>query len=57
MTNMVRRFSRLLVRSVLVLLALAVIAVAALMVVDGQACKTDEVRIVEVPFMKPGRTR
>lgn len=54
MATTVRRFSRLLVRSVLVLLVAVAAAVAAVMVVDWQARNTDEVRIVEVPFMKPG---
>ena len=54
MPNLIRGFSRLLVRGVLLVLALAVVAAGVLVFADWRARQADEVRIVEVPFMKPG---
>ena len=54
MPNLIRGFSRLLVRGVLLVLALAVVAAGVLVFADWSARQADEVRIVEVPFMKPG---
>ena len=49
-----RKSLRALKRLVVALLAVAVIAVAALLVVDWRARGNDEVYIVEVPFVVPG---
>ena len=54
MSNLVRGLSRMVVRVALVVVVLAVVAVGVLVVVDRQARRADEVRVVEVPFMKPG---
>lgn len=54
MPNVVRRLSRVVVRSLIAVLAVAAVGVIVLVVIDWQARRADEVRIVELPFVKPG---
>jgi hypothetical protein len=54
MANLIRGLSKLMARLLVLGLTIAVLGVTALLIVDWQARRADEVRIVEVPYMKPG---
>ncbi len=54
MLSFVRVLSRALVRALIVVLAVAAVGIAVLVIADWRARRTGEVRIVELPFMKPG---
>lgn len=54
MSNVLRGFSRAVIRVIVAASVIAVVGVTVLVIVDWQARTSDEVRIVEVPYMKPG---